>query len=160
METIVNFIKNNISAEPYQTARFAIESFYPLILNPDKLSKYEISRAVNDLTLFSSIECERLKIKNPLVGDYILRPDGRKTRIGIFTYGGNFQDTEGSCFYLTGSGGSFSGGFTMDVLNVNNLTDTGLLEEAKGWIFSGGHAGGNRGVNHKIKVRVWKQKEE
>lgn len=151
------FIEKNISTEPYNAARFYLRSLdYPL--KCENLPDYMISQAKLDLHLFDTREKERLKYPYPLVGDAILRKDGRKTFIGLFNHSGKFQDTSGGSFHLSGNSHmSYSGGFTLDVLHVNSLIHTRELCELWCWIFSGDISGGNRGVYNKIRVKTWKE---
>ncbi len=151
------FIENNISCAAYEIARYHLSDVYPKAVLKNDVPEYLLKQAEADLQHFEDIEKVRMEINKPLIGDAILRKDGSKTFIALFTYDGNFQDTHGGSFHVNGIHGSYSGGFTMDVLNTRNLQLTNELSELRCWIFSGKWVGGNRGVHYKINVRTWKE---
>ena len=158
-ERIQKFLTENISTKPYELLRFNVVEFYPkYVIDWGKVSEYLIKKAEKDLQLFKDREQLRLQSDKPHVGDYIKRKDGRLTQIGIFTYGGNFQDTPSSKPYIYTDGyASHSGGFTMDVLNIANLKPLKQTKDLRCWIFSGDFADGNCGVYSTIKTKVWKE---
>ena len=96
-----------------------------------------------------------------LVGDYIRLKTGELTKVGCFTYDGQFQDTKGGSFHIGSSGyGSYSGGFTMNVYNIADFEFSGEYKNLNCWIFSGHSSGGNRGVYSQINVKIWNEKIE
>ena len=153
------FVERNLSTEPYEMARYNITKDWDYLSHPkcENLPEYLLEKARKDLQLFADREQKRLKKSTPLLGDAIIRKDGRKTFIAIFTYDGNFQDSSGGSFYLGENYMDYSGGFTMDVLNVKNLAPTNELTDLRCWLFSGRYCAGNYGVDHQIKVKVWKE---
>ncbi len=157
-ERIKLFLERNISKEPYDLLRFSVLESYPILkIDFSKVSSILIERAKKDLERFDTIQINRLSANHPLVGDYIRRKDGRLTKIG-FIINDLLQDTTGGSFHVSLSGyGSYSGGFTMDILNVNCLEKTVDVKPLLCWTFSNGYAGGNRGVYEYINVRVWKE---
>jgi hypothetical protein len=160
METkIKKFAERNAGSEPYNDLRYSIVEFYPkLKIDFKTVPASLIEKIKKDMEMFREIEKNRLAIDRPLVGDYIHRKDGRLTKIGMFTYNGKFQDTNGGSFYVGPSGnGSYSGGFTMDVIETKNLQYTGETRPLYVWTFSEGWAGGNRGVYEYINVKVWRE---
>jgi hypothetical protein len=154
--TAQQFIEHNIASEPYSTARFYVEGFYPFV-KCKPLPESLLLTAEKDLQIFAEREQSRLALNKPLVGDAIIRKDGKKSYIGIFTYDGKFQDTFGGSFYLGGCYASYSGGFTMDVLNVKRLQLTEELTPLRCWIFSENSVGGGRGVHYQINVKTWRE---
>lgn len=158
-DKIRKFLTENVSTLPYELLRFNITEIYPKIaIDWDKVPQYLIKKAEKDLQLFQDRQDKRLQSDKPHVGDYVKRKDGRLTQIGTFTYDGNFQDTPSSKPYLNKDGGaSYSGGFTMDVLNVANLKPLKQTKDLRCWIFSGDDWGGSRGVCSTIKTKVWKE---
>lgn len=153
-----NFIKENISSEPYNNARFAIVDIYPkLELDFSKISSTLIDRATKDIAIFADIENKRISHKRPIAGDAILRKEGRTTYVAIFLSDSKFQDSEGGSFCIDENGSSYSGGFTMNVLSTNDLKLTDKKTPLKCWIFSSGFVGGNRGVYSTINVKTWEE---
>ena len=151
------FIENNISSEPYCSARLYLRSLDPPLSFKD-LPNYMINQADEDIQIFQTRERKRLINNTPLVGDAILRKDGRTTFIGTFLHGTKLQDTEGGSFYLAGeSHMSYSGSFTMDVIDASKLKPTKILTAVWCWIFSQDQPGGNRGVYSKINVKTWQE---
>ncbi len=154
------FLRSNLSKEPYNDLRFYITEWYPKIeIDFEKVPASLFEKAEKDLMLFSKSEENRAKIEGLCVGDYIKDENGNLTQVGIFLYDGKFQDTNGGSFHVNESGqGSFSGGFTGNVLNEKDFKFSGEYKPFNCWIFSEFWAGANRGVHSYIMAKVWEEK--
>lgn len=153
----IDFIKQNTGSDRYNEACQAITFLYPIQWDDSKIPQSMIERAAIDLKLFADGEYVRHKIDTPIVGDAIVRKDGKKSFIGSMYPDGTFQDTYIGSFHIwpTTGKGSYSGGFTMDLFDVKNLKLSDVLTPLNCWIFSGNHFAGGMGVHWTINVKTW-----
>jgi len=116
-----------------------------------------------DLKLFASIETALLERKEPIEGDFVEYADGKFARISVNHRNGTFQLSNKIGVYVSECGSQASGctwdpeldHIERERLVFDNLTLTSKTMQGRCWMFSGGYAGGGRGVYYNIKFKVW-----
>ena len=116
-----------------------------------------------DLELFASIETALLKRKEPQEGDFVEYADGKFARISADHRNGSFQLSNKIGVYVSECGSQASGctwdpdldDIERERLVFSNLTLAAKTMQGHCWMFSGGYSGGDRGVYHNIKFKVW-----
>ena len=151
-EELIGFIGNEESgiAKGYDTAFLLYEK-------KEKVEKI----IANDLKMFSKIETELAKNKKPIEGDYVCY-DGKIAKISVIHHNGKIQLSNNIGVFVSMSGTQASGCTWDPEIDIQpNLTDlekTNDVKKGKCWTFSGGQAGGKRGVYFEINFKVWNLK--
>ncbi|MDD3467037.1 MAG: hypothetical protein PHE67_07795 [Campylobacterales bacterium] len=116
-----------------------------------------------DLELFSSIEAALLKREKPQEGDFVEYADGKFARISVDHHNGTFQLSNKIGVYVSECGSQASGctwdsdldDIERERLVFDNLALTSKTMQGRCWMFSGGYAGGGRGVYYNINFKLW-----
>lgn len=117
-----------------------------------------------DLELFNSIEAALLKREKPQEGDFVEYEDGKFARISVDYRNGAFQLSNTIGVNVSEGGYAQASGCVWDPdldhiererLKFNNLASTSKTMKGHCWMFSGGNAGGHRGVYYDIQFKIW-----
>lgn len=102
----------------------------------------------------------RAQLIGPRVGDWVVHPDGKESRIThVYNCGGKwlFQDGGDACgrYHIFRSGTEDYSGSLGYPLPLGQLRDTGNTKSGSVWFFHHGIAGAGRGVEFEIQERVF-----
>lgn len=121
-------------------------------------------RMSKDLEMFKAIEKALFEAAEPKEGDFV-EYEGGMARICSTRYGDTFQLSNSIGIYVSEGGYTQASGCTWDPsvkvedeaerLKFSNLTLTPNAKKGRCWTFSGGEAGGGRGVYFEIDFKVW-----
>ena len=131
---------------------------FPFVFNEKKVQE--------NFELFKEIEKNRrsyfafdLKKDEPFVGDVIHLPDNKMVYI-CHVWDTNVQTTQGGSFSAFSSGSmSYSGGLDSGVKR-EDLVESDEQDFCACWFPEGGRLRAHSAIYAKIKVRVWKVKED
>jgi len=120
-------------------------------------------RIARDLKYFKLIEKDLLQTKEPKNGDFVEYEDGKFARICSLYDNNTFQLSNEIGVYVSDGGCTQVSGCAWDPeievdeqrLKLKNLSLTKKTKKGECWTFSGGIAGGDRGVWFEISFKVW-----
>lgn len=99
----------------------------------------------------------RMAIITPLVGDYIIMPDGEYHRLAYaWMVDAGFQTCKNGSFYMAQNGRCDYSGSLDKTQPLEKIAPTDELKEAIFWIFHEDWTGAHRGVYFRMEVRVWR----
>lgn len=100
---------------------------------------------------------DRMTKTDPLVGDYIVMPDGQYHRLAYaWMADAGFQTCKGGSFYCWQGGNATMSGSLDKTQPSDRIVPTPELKEAMFWIFHEDWTGAHRGVYFLMEVRVWR----
>lgn len=154
---VKEFLQLNLFSQSYKGIKHEYDYFNNDIdfsIQPN----YIIEAAENDLKIISERVKVRNEIKELLVGDVVLLPDGQSVIVS-YIWEDTAQTSASGSLHLGSSGRiSFSGGLDSGI-KKSDLILTEKTEFRTIWIFHEGYAGGSRGVYSKIPFKVYRTKK-
>jgi len=159
-DEVKELIQTNILSEPFKNITTEYKNKKGKNIAEiiwDEISKIEIEIAKNNLKIIKERERKRKLLSNIQVGDYLIRKNGKISRVTCLL-GDQIQDGGGNgSFYLLSHGGaSYSG--TLDFpIKKDKIVLTNEKKPAWFWIFSEKILGGNRGIHFQIDIKVWRE---